>query len=197
MEVVIDAELFASRLKRLHSAFTSNKDAWNGADVLCIPMGASSEEELNYSKSSALHLYLLGYEFSDSILVLTKNTVCFMATAKKCGLIEAAIQTKPVEGLKFEFFKKTKDEGMNKEAFNAILSIIRKSGCTKVGTLLKGDFPGTFIPAWREALIDSTIPTGEIAPALGAMFSVKDAEELVSKYADTMMLCCFHFHHAV
>jgi len=182
MEVIIDAELFSTRLKKLHTSFISNKEAWNGADVLCVPMGASSDEELNYSKSSALHLYLLGYEFSDSILILTKNTVCFMATAKKCGLIETAIQTKAVEGLKFEFFKKTKDEGSNREAFNAMLAIIRKNGCTKIGTLLKGSFPGIFIPAWTEAVAHSTIPTGEIGSALGAAFAVKDSDELVSVY---------------
>ena len=180
-DAVVDAEIFSSRLKKLHSHFLANRESsWGGSDVLCIAMGANDATELTYSKSSALHLYLLGYEFADSILLLTKTTFCFMATTKKCGMIEAAIQTKPVEGLKFEFFKKTKDEGLNKECFHSLLGHIRKSG-SKVGTLLKGNFPGIFIPTWREALENSTLPLSEIAPYLGMYLASKDETELVCK----------------
>mgnify|MGYP003384961126 CR=1 FL=1 len=179
-EVVIDAALFATRLKKLHSNFVANKESgWNGSDSLCIAMGASSEEELNYSKSSALHLYLLGFEFSDSVIVLTKTTFCFMATNKKCGYIEAAVQTQPVDGIKFEFFRKTKDEGANRENFNAMLGICRKAG-NKIGTLVKANHEGAFIPQWTDALNNSNIPIIEIAPCMGVYFSVKDDVEMES-----------------
>jgi nucleosome binding factor SPN SPT16 subunit len=181
MEVVINAEQFALRLKKLHATFLANRETnWNGADVLCIPMGANTEEDLNYSKSSALHLYLMGYEFSDSIIVLTKNTFCLMAAPKKCTILETAIQSRPVEGIKFEFFRKTKDEGANRECFNSILGIMRKNGATKIGSLLKVEFPGTFIPAWKDALTHSTLATVDISASLGAFFAVKDESELVS-----------------
>lgn len=180
MEVQVDAEAFASRIKRLISAFASNKDSgWNGADVLCIPMGSSSEEELNYSKSSALHLYLLGYEFADSIFVLTKSMCLFMATEKKCSLIQDALRRVPVEGVKFEFFKKTKMEVDNRSCFESMLSLIRKAG-SKVGTLLKAEFQGTFIPMWQDALSRSNLPTVEIAPSLGIFFAAKEENEVVS-----------------
>lgn len=179
-EVVIDAALFAARLKKWHANFVANKEsAWNGCDSICIPMGASSEEELNYSKSSALHLYLLGFEFSDSVMILTKTTFCFMATKKKCGYIEAAIQTHPVDGLKFEFLNKTKDEGANRENFNVMLGLCRKAG-NKVGSLIKGNFEGAFIPQWQDALNNSNIPVVEIAPSLGLFFAVKDDVEMES-----------------
>jgi nucleosome binding factor SPN SPT16 subunit len=179
-DVVIDAALFATRLKKLHANFVANKESnWNGCDSLVIAMGASSEEDLNYSKSSALHLYLLGFEFSDSVMILTKTTFCFMATNKKCGYVEAAIQSHPVEGIKFEFFRKTKDEGANRENFNAMLGVCRKAG-NKVGTLVKANHEGTFIPLWTDALTNSNIPIAEIAPSLAVFFAVKDEVEMES-----------------
>ena len=180
MEVKVDAELFSSRLKRLLTNFVSNKESlWSNADALCIPMGSSSEEELNYSKSSALHLYLLGYEFADSIFILTKSVCCFMATEKKCGLIQDALKVHAVDGLKFEFFKKTKSEVDNRSCFDSMLSVIRKAG-SKLGTLLKADFQGVFIPQWHEALARSNLTTVEIATNLGTFFAAKDENELVS-----------------
>ena len=179
MEVKVDAELFSSRIKRLVTNFVSNKELWSNSDAICVPMGSSTEEELNYSKSSALHLYLLGYEFADSLFVLTKSVCCFMATEKKCGLIQEALKVHPVEGLKFEFFKKTKNEIDNKSCFESMLSVIRKAG-SKLGTLLKADFQGTFIPQWQEALSRSNLSTVEIASNLGAFFASKEETELVS-----------------
>lgn len=101
-----------------------------------------------------------------------------MGTAKKCGLLESALQQRPVEGLKYEFFRKTKDEGANRECFHNILSVMRKGNTSKVGTLLKADFAGTFVPSWKDALEHSNMTLVEIAPCLGAFFSVKEPSEI-------------------
>eukprot|EP01036_Dinobryon_divergens_P030082 gene30082-39277_t len=88
MEVSIDSEKFFSRIERLYEEWNSHKaSAWGGAEALCIPLGAAGTD-LNYSKSSAFHIYFFGYEFPDSLLVIVRNNIYFMATAKKCSYFE-------------------------------------------------------------------------------------------------------------
>ena len=79
-DIQISSDKFYLRLQRLIDAWTSNKTSWGGADSLCIMLG-TREEESSYSKSSSLHLYLLGYEITDSIIIITKNSFTFMASA--------------------------------------------------------------------------------------------------------------------
>ena len=69
----INRELFFSRLQQLHSQWLKNRETpvWAEANALCIIMG-SRDDDITYKKSSSLHLWLLGYEFTDTILLLVK-----------------------------------------------------------------------------------------------------------------------------
>ncbi len=70
MEVTIDAEKFLSRIEKIQANWLASKDEeQGGANILCIPMGSAKDNEAAYSKSSATHLYLMGSEFPDSILL--------------------------------------------------------------------------------------------------------------------------------
>ena len=92
MDVNINAEKFFQRLERLQTHWTTHKStSWGGSDAICIPLGSAAGKEMNYSKSSSMHLYLLGYEFPDSIMIITRNSFHFMATAKKCSYLENSL----------------------------------------------------------------------------------------------------------
>jgi len=174
--VQINSERFFQRLERLQTNIASHKvSVWGNADSICIPMGSSNDAL--YSKSASMHLYLLGFEFPDSIMVLTKGNFYFMATAKKCDILKTAL-TGASSSTTLHFLEKTKDEGQNTENFNVIINAIRKSG-KKVGTLLKAEFDGSFVPAWSRSLEQSLIETFEIASAIGLFLSIKDESELV------------------
>ena len=47
---------------------------WKGADALVVDSGSANEEVL-YSKSSALHIWLLGYEFTDTVVVICSRSI--------------------------------------------------------------------------------------------------------------------------
>ena len=133
----IDAEKFYERLGKIQSNWTDHKSTiWGNADALCIPYGARSEDDLLYSKFSSLHIYLFGFEFPDSIILITKTELYFMATAKKCSILEASLKDKS-STIKLNFIHRTKDEGVNREHLHDLINVVRKNGGKKIGSLFK------------------------------------------------------------
>jgi len=137
-----------------------------------------SGDELNYSKSSSLHIYLFGYEFADSLIVITKNNFYFMATAKKCGFVQEYLSLKH-ESIKVHVLVRTKDEGQNRQHFNDLANVIRRNGGKRLGTITKGDFQGQFIPSWMTFVEQSQIEKVDISSSIGLLLAIKDKEELV------------------
>ena len=178
MDVTINAERFYQRLERLQTEWMSHKSTiWGGSDAICIPIGAIGDE-INYSKSSAFHLFLFGYEFADSLIVITRNNFYFMATAKKCGMLEKDLAGKH-DTIKLNLLVRTKDEGQNREHFNELSNAVRKGGGKRLGSLFKGDYAGNFIPSWTAFIDQSQLEKFEIAPSIGLFLSTKDESELV------------------
>lgn len=190
MEVTIDAEKFFSRLSTLQNKWLSAKSGqFAGADALVIPMGTANDDELTYSKSAAVHLYLLGYEFSDSLLVLTKNMLYFMATTKKCGYLSAATAKHPNSEIQVQFLTKSKDDVANQEQFSIILNALKKQGASKLGSFLKADYKGSFVPLWSSTVAETKLELVDISNGLGIALAAKDDEELVFELIITLSGC--------
>ncbi|CAL1411213.1 unnamed protein product [Linum trigynum] len=84
----IDLSKFSSRLKALYSHWTHNKgDMWASADALAIATPPPSED-LRYLKSSALNIWLLGYELPETVMVFMKKHIHFLCSQKKSSLLE-------------------------------------------------------------------------------------------------------------
>lgn len=177
----INVERFYNRLERLQTDWISHKNSvWGGSDAICIPLGANTDDDsLSYSKSSSMHIFLFGYEFPDSIVIITRNNFYFMATTKKCDYFNPLVGKN--SAFKINLLQKTKDEGMNREHFNTLLNVVRKGGGSKLGSLYKGEYAGSFIPSWMQFVEQGQIDKVEIAPALGLFLAVKDELELVSQ----------------
>jgi len=159
--------------------------------ILChnlCNLGAAGTD-LSYSKSSAFHIYFLGYEFPDSIIVITKNNFYVMATAKKCAYFEKDLVGKN-STINVHVLTKGKDEGANKETMNSLVNIIRKGGNKKLGSIYKGDYQGTFIPIWLNCIEQNQLEKVEISNSLGLFFAIKDAGELVNYFFN----CLFEVH---
>lgn len=182
MEVKIDVDQFYQRLDKLIGYWMSNKGLFGGAETISIPLGATqSEDAAVYSKSTSTHQYLFGYEFPDAIILLTKNSFYFMATAKKCSYLESAFEGKSAtpSGITINFLKKSKDDTANREMFHTLLGVARKNNGKKIGSLYKGDYNGGFIPSWLKFIGDELLEKVEIASAMGLFFCRKDSVELV------------------
>jgi nucleosome binding factor SPN SPT16 subunit len=139
------------------------------------------DDDSNYSKASALHLYLLGYEITDSIMIITSNSFWFMASEKKCKYLETSIMNVQSQTITCNILHKTKDEGLNRERFNQLLNNCRKSGL-KVGTLSQIESNGPFIQSWTSSLDQSQLEKVDITAGISDLLSIKDETELVCLY---------------
>jgi nucleosome binding factor SPN SPT16 subunit len=95
---VLDKDSFVKRIKRLYSNWKEpefkHDEALNSVDCLMCAVGA--DEEIVYSKSTALQTWLLGYELTDTICVFTEDSIHFLASKKKIEFL------KQIENLKEE-----------------------------------------------------------------------------------------------
>lgn len=183
-EIIINAEKFYQRLERLQTDWLSNKNTiWGGSDALLIGMGTASDD-VSYNKSSSLNLYLFGYEFPDSIILIIRNNFYFMSSSKKCSYLETFLlnseTSKNINSIiNLHIIKKTKDEGQNRENMNVLINAIRKNNGKKVGSLYKNEYNGNFIPSFMDMIDNNQLEKYEISSALGLFLAVKDETELV------------------
>ena len=57
---------------------------FKGADALIIDSGANNEDEL-YSKSKALQMWLIGYEFPETVIAVCSRSIHILTSKKKVG----------------------------------------------------------------------------------------------------------------
>ncbi|KAI5787115.1 FACT complex subunit-domain-containing protein [Geopyxis carbonaria] len=173
-EVKIDSALFHTRLGNLLSAWKDPKtnDVFGGAESIVVVLGKT--EDGPYSKSLALHFWLLGYEFPATLFLITPEKFYVVTTAKKAKHLDDLRKG----DIPVEFLIRGKDETQNKQQFQQIVDIIKKSG--KVGVLTKDQAQGPFAKEWKAAYPGATdgLEEVDIAPALSTVMSVKDEAEL-------------------
>jgi hypothetical protein len=131
-----------------------------------------------------MHLYLLGYEFPNSIMLLTKGNFYFMATAEKCKYLKDSILPKQDENasIKIHLVERSKDSGANRELMHDLLGAVRKNHGSKIASLFKTDYQGKFVPEWMEMVKGSGLDMIEATPGLSHLLSTKDETELVSTF---------------
>lgn len=83
----INLENFSKRLKGFYTHWRDHKsDLWGSTDAIAIATPPTSED-LRYLKSSALNIWLLGYEFPETIMVFMNKQIHFLCSQKKANLL--------------------------------------------------------------------------------------------------------------
>ena len=79
----IDLNTFQSRLKSFYSHWDEHKtDLWGSSDAIAIACPPPSDD-LRYLKSTALNLWLLGFEFPSTFLMFEKQRLSILCSASK------------------------------------------------------------------------------------------------------------------
>jgi len=128
--IEIDKKLFHERLSSFLTQWKSDKRAssdsvFGGAGSIAICVGKGDENNPdNDSKTAAFQLWLLSYEFPQTLIILTPDVVHFVTTKKKAVYLEA------LEGGKvnIEVHKRGKDVEENKAQFAKLAELIKSSG---------------------------------------------------------------------
>ncbi|XP_029116735.1 FACT complex subunit SPT16 [Elaeis guineensis] len=178
----INLENFSKRLKGFYTQWKEHRtDLWGSADAITIATPPPSED-LRYLKSSSLNIWLLGYEFPETIMVFMSKQIHFLCSQKKATLLETLKKSaKEAVGTDVVIHVKVKnDDGTI--LMDEILRAVRaqsKSGSPIVGYIAKEAPEGKLLETWSEKLGGSTLQLTDVTPGFSGLFAVKDAIELI------------------
>jgi len=193
-DISIEVKTCWERIKRLYDSWKSEKEVWNSADAVSFILGAS-DEEVVYTKSSSIQIWLFGYEFTQTIILLCEKTIFILTSQKKAKILEPI--TKEHEGelppVPIELLIVSKKKEENEELMKKMLSAVEGS---KVGEFLKEKQSGEIVETWHNQLKAANLTQVEISSGVSTVLAVKDAKELKTlKTAGT--LTCFLFKNHV
>ncbi|KAJ7963220.1 FACT complex subunit SPT16 [Quillaja saponaria] len=180
----IDPNNFQSRLKLLYSHWDEHRSThWGSSDILAIATPPASED-LRYLKSSALNIWLLGYEFPETIMVFTKKQIHFLCSPKKVSLLEVVIKlSKDTVGVDVVMHAKAKGDdgtGLMDAIFHAIRAQSKVDGNDNpiLGYITREAPEGKLLETWDEKLKNSDFHLSDITNGFSDLFAVKKNDEL-------------------
>ncbi|CAH1719225.1 unnamed protein product [Chironomus riparius] len=181
--VVLDKESFVRRVKRLYQNWKkpeySHDDSLQKSD--CIMSAVGSDEEVLYSKSTALQNWLLGYELTDTITIFTEDSINFLASKKKIEFLKQIESIKDETDLpQIKLLVKDKTD-KDKGNFEKLVEIMKASKKGKtIGVFVKDVFPGEFCESWRAYIKEKDFEQIDVSGALGWIMCVKEESEVLT-----------------
>ncbi|KAJ6683167.1 SHAGGY-RELATED PROTEIN KINASE ALPHA [Salix koriyanagi] len=182
----IDLNNFTKRLNLLYSHWKEHhNDLWGASDVLAIATPPASED-LRYLKSSALNIWLVGYEFPETIMVFLKKQIHFLCSQKKASLLEVVKKSaKEAMGVEVVMHVKTKsDDGSDLMdiIFHAVLAQSNSNGhdTPVIGHIARESPEGKLLETWDEKLKNANCELSDVTNGFSDLFSVKDSIELTN-----------------
>ena len=181
----INLENFSKRLKMFYSHWNEyNGDLWGASDALAIATPPTSED-LRYLKSSALNIWLVGYEFPETIMVFTKKQIHFLCSQKKASLLDAVKKSaKEAVGVEVVMHVKPKNDdgvGLMGNIFEAVNAQPNSNGhAPVVGHIAREAPEGKLLETWAEKLKNANFELSDITNGFSSLFAVKDNTELTN-----------------
>ncbi|CAI9101355.1 OLC1v1038658C1 [Oldenlandia corymbosa var. corymbosa] len=182
----IDLENFSKRLRLLYSHWAKHKDdLWGSSQVLAIATPPPSED-LRYLKSSALNVWLVGYEFPDTIMVFMKKQIHFLCSQKKASLLEVVKKSaKDATGVEVLMHVKARnDDGTTiiDNIFRAVHAQSKLEGrdTPVVGHISREAPEGNLLATWDEKLKNENFQLRDVSSGFSDLFAVKDESEITN-----------------
>ncbi|CAK9009848.1 FACT complex subunit SPT16 (Facilitates chromatin transcription complex subunit SPT16) (Global transcription factor group C protein 102) [Durusdinium trenchii] len=182
----IKAKTFWDRALRIRDEMVAGSgkedNPWHGVGGFCEMFGklAGDEDAGKAPLGEALHRYLFGILFTNTIILVLKTKVVVIANPKKVALLEK-IQAKGPEGFALELhaLKKENTEELLQVAVEALKASVGE-GASKVATLFDELKVGNFADKWVAKLKGSGLPVVNASPCLQSVMMRKFPDELAT-----------------
>ncbi|KTB17429.1 FACT complex subunit SPT16 [Nakaseomyces glabratus] len=193
-ELNIDAEAFKARVELLHGKY---REFENEPNSMVFALGSSNPEN-PYQKTTALHYWLMGYEFPATLIVFTPGKVVIITSGPKAKHLEKVVELfkNNNNGVELEIWQRNnKDVEHSQKLFKDIIELINTAGKT-VGIPEKDVYEGKFMkewkPIWDAAIKEHEFKLVDISAGLSSTWEVKDDKEkayisIASKCSDRFM----------
>lgn len=182
----INLDNFSKRLKMLYSHWTEhNSDLWGDSNALAVATPPVSED-LRYLKSSALNVWLVGYEFPETIMVFLKKQIHFLCSQKKASLLEVIKKSaKEAVGIEVVIHVKGKTDdgsGLMDKIFGAVNDQSKSGGQNSpvVGHISREAPEGKLLETWNEKLKKANFALSDVSNGFSDLFAIKDDTELTN-----------------
>lgn len=182
----INLDNFSKRLKMLYSHWNKYKsDLWGDSDALAIATPPTSED-LRYLKSSALHVWLVGYEFPETIMLFMKKQIHVLCSQKKASLLNVVKKSaKEAVGVEIIMHVKPKNDdgaGLMESLFRAVNAQSKSSGndAPVVGYMAREAPEGKLLELWDGKLKNADFRLTDVTNGFSDLFAVKDNTELTN-----------------
>ncbi|RKO97930.1 hypothetical protein CXG81DRAFT_14380 [Caulochytrium protostelioides] len=183
--VVLDTATFHRRLRALQTHWKSNPAEYSDAEVLIIAAGTAPEETM-YSKTGALHSWLLGWSFTDTLIAIFADRVVFLASNTKANILNQLASNSdggrvhaPVEIIR-------RGKGDCTAEINTFLDAVKTAhvgaGSCRAGMVLKDmEQDGAFAQQWlaraRAPETATAITFVDMTASIATVLAVKDDSE--------------------
>jgi nucleosome binding factor SPN SPT16 subunit len=176
--VPLDLTTFQERLQRFRAAWKSSQgseDEIGKCDVVMFVLGTPSDFTV-YQKTTAMFSWLLGYEFPETVLIISRSKAAFLTSQRKGVILDtlvAADQSVLV-------VKREKESGRSAQQFAQIWSLISEgtSGSPKIGMITKDKNEGPMIAEWLGFVQGCRHEALDITGDIGTILATKDQAEL-------------------
>nr|ODO02764.1 FACT complex subunit SPT16 [Cryptococcus depauperatus CBS 7855] len=146
-----------------------------------------------YNKTTALQLWLLGYEFPSTLIIFLKSTrkVVFLSSNSRAKILR---QLESSQDIEVEIKTRSKDVSQAKEAMEEVVHMIENG---KIGTLPKDKPEGKIVDEWNSAIENkSDLESVDVSIPISAVLAIRDGEDLKtvitsSKLTSTVMVNYF------
>lgn len=176
----LDKECFQRRLQKLYKSWltkTEDENGFTNMDALVNAVGV--DDNVMYSKSVALHVWLLGYELTDTIMVFTEKKAYFLASKKKIDFIKQGESSDP-NAIELKFLTRDRSD-KDKANFGILIEAIKGSRKGKtLGVFMKDKFPGEFMDSWKSVVSEAKLETMDVSSPFAYLIAPKEDSELAT-----------------
>ncbi|GAV81352.1 Peptidase_M24 domain-containing protein/Rtt106 domain-containing protein/SPT16 domain-containing protein [Cephalotus follicularis] len=179
----INLDSFSKRLKMLYSHWNEyNGELWGASSILSVATPPVSED-LRYLKSSALNIWLVGYEFPETIMVFLKKQIHILCTQKSASLLEVVKKSaRDAVGVEVVIHVKARNDDGTSLMEVVIHAVNAQSNSVHpvIGHISREAPEGKLLETWDAKLKTANLKLSDVTNGFSDLFAVKDDTELTN-----------------